>query len=49
MTKFTELADLGIITVPDDHDPATCLAKFKVRHQGGKVKSFYYYDDNITF
>ena len=46
--KFALLVDLGIITVPDDYDHATCLAKFHAKHQGGKNKSFYYYNDNIT-
>jgi len=46
--KFALLVDLGIITVPDDYDHATCLAKFFERHQGGKKKSFYYYNNDIT-
>ncbi len=46
--KFALLADLGIITVPADYDHATRLAKFKVRHQEGKKKSFTFYNNAIT-
>ncbi|MEK7184813.1 MAG: hypothetical protein AAB683_01605 [Patescibacteria group bacterium] len=43
--KFTLLVDLGIITVPEDYDHATQLAKFKVENE----KKFQYgYDKNIT-
>ena len=46
--KFALLAELGIITVPDDYDHETWLARFYGKHQGGKKKSFYYYNDEIT-
>ena len=46
--KFALFVDLGIITVPDDYDHETQLAKFKERHQDGKKKSFCFYNDNIT-
>ena len=46
--KFALLVDLGIITVPDDYNHATWLAKFYERHQGGEKKSFYNYNDEIT-
>ncbi len=46
--KFSLLVDLGIITVPDDYDHATWLARFQEKHQGGKKKSFYLYNDEIT-
>jgi hypothetical protein len=46
--KFDLLADLGIITVPDDYDHAFWLAKFHEKHQGGEKKSFYDYDRSIS-
>lgn len=46
--KFALLVDLGIITVPNNYDHATCLAKFYERHQGGEKKSFNYHDENIN-
>jgi len=48
IVKFGLLADLGIITVPASHVPGTYLSSFKERHQGGKKKSFYGYNDNVT-
>lgn len=46
--KFALLADLGTITVPADYKPSMWLAQFKVKHQGGKKKSFYGFSDAIT-
>lgn len=47
--KFVLLADLGFITVPEEYDHATYLAKFKEKHHGGRPKkTFFYYDDDIT-
>jgi len=46
IVKFGLLVDLGIITVPADYDHITCLAAFKKRHQSGKKKSFYGYNDD---
>lgn len=46
--KFALLVDLGIITVPDDYDPSTQLARFNQKHQSDEKKSFCYYDDEIT-
>ena len=46
--KFAEFVDLGIVTVPNDYDHATCLTAFRQRHQGGEEKSFRYYNDAIT-
>lgn len=42
--KFALLVDLGIITVPDDYDHATALAKFGKKNR----KKFYYYHGAIT-
>lgn len=42
--KFALLVDLGIITVPDDYDHATALAKFGKKNR----KKFYYYNEAIT-
>lgn len=42
--KFTLLADLGIIVVPEDYDHATCLAKFREANR----KKFAYYNADIT-
>src|SRR5207244_1674639 len=42
--KFAELADLGIITVPDDYDHATQLDKFMKANR----KKFYDVNKNIT-
>jgi len=42
--KFALLADLGIITVPDDYVHATALAKFSEKNRN----KFYYYNDYIT-
>ncbi len=41
--KFVLLVDLGIITVPDDYDHATALAKFGKKNR----KKFYYYNEAI--
>lgn len=46
--KFALLVDLGTITVPNDYNHATCLAKFYNRHQGGKNKSFHGYNTKIN-
>lgn len=46
--KFALLVDLGTITVPEDYDHATALEKFWDKHQSGRKKSFYSYNDNIT-
>lgn len=46
--KFALLVDLGIITVPENYDHAMWLATFRERHQGGKKKSFYFYNEDIT-
>ena len=43
-SKFALLADLGIITVPDDYVHATALAKFSEKNRN----KFYYYNDYIT-
>lgn len=43
--KFALLADLGVITVPDDYDHATWLDKFKAEHE---TKFRYGYNSNIT-
>ncbi len=42
--KFVLLVDLGIITVPDDYDHATALAKFDARNRNELVS----YDEEIT-
>ena len=42
--KFALLADLGIITVPEDYDHATWLATFGKKNH----KKFYYYNDALT-
>ena len=46
--KFGLLADLGIITVPADYVHSTQLASFKAKHQGGRKKSFAYFNDEAT-
>lgn len=46
--QFTILADLGIITVPEDYNHATFLVSFRTRHQGGRKKSFWSYNEGIT-
>jgi hypothetical protein len=46
--KFALLADLGIITVPDDYDHRTWLERFKAKHQSKRPKNFCDYDDAIT-
>lgn len=46
IVKFGLLVDLGTIVVPADYDHATCLVSFEKRHQGGKKKSFAYYNEN---
>lgn len=48
LPKFALLVDLGIITVPANYDHSTWLARFEKKHQGGKVKSFDFYNDLIT-
>lgn len=47
-TKFALLVDLGIITVPEDYDHETQLAKFKERYQGDDFKTFLVYSEEIT-
>src|SRR3989344_401881 len=42
--KFALLADLGIITVPDDYDHTTRLTLFGEKNR----EKFYYYNDGIT-
>lgn len=42
--KFSLLADLGTITVPDDYVHENRLATFRNQNS----KKFYYYNDNIT-
>ena len=42
--KFSLLADLGIITVPDDYDHTTRLTLFGEKNR----EKFYYYNDGIT-
>jgi hypothetical protein len=46
--KFALFVDLGVITVPRNYDHATQLVKFHEKHQGGKKKSFYFYNNDIT-
>lgn len=42
--KFALLADLGVITVPDDYDHGTALTTFARENR----TKFFSYDDNIT-
>ena len=46
--KFEIFKNLGILTVPASYIHKTRLADFYKRHQGGKRKSFYYYDSDIN-
>lgn len=46
--KFSLLADLGFIVVPNDYEHSIQLARFKERHQGGKEKTFDYFNQDIT-
>ncbi|OGZ65555.1 MAG: hypothetical protein A3C50_02785 [Candidatus Staskawiczbacteria bacterium RIFCSPHIGHO2_02_FULL_43_16] len=45
--KFEVFKNLGILTVPGDYVHATRLAEFYKRHQSGKKKSFYFYNEDI--
>lgn len=44
LPPLIQSADLGIVTVPDDYDPASYLALFKARYQDQLSE----YDDRIT-
>lgn len=46
--QFVLLADLGIVTVPDDYDPLRCLAMFEEKHQKGANKTFCRYESDFN-
>lgn len=48
IAKFALLAELGIFTVPEDYVHGGRLDSFKLKYQNDEVKSFYYYNEDIT-
>ena len=46
--KFALLADLGIITVPEDYVHTMHMDSFKKKHQTWRKKAFYFYNDALT-